>query len=149
MRSPYYEEELRFAREHGIQYLGCPTDPRESEAFLNQTLALASSPDAWPVLVHCHACRDRTPAWLAVYRFVVEGWPLLDAMREIEQHRGHRPKASVTLMLNEVLPRLAPARAALDPTAEALRRSAGGIRFRRREPRATISHLADETLRRP
>ncbi len=63
---------------------------------------------------------------MGLYRFVVQGWPLADALREIERHRGLRPKASVTLLYNRVLPRLAPERSALDPTVPVLRDCAAG-----------------------
>src|SRR5262249_15631630 len=71
-------------------------------------------------------CMDRSPAWMGIYRFAVEGKPLDSILREIEQHRGYRPKASVTLLYNRVLPRLAPAHYAADPTAQVLRRCANG-----------------------
>lgn len=116
-RSPRFDEELRFAREHGLTYVLSPSDISSSNAFLDKTLTLATDPNSWPILVHCHACMDRTPAWVGIYRFVVEGRPLDDVMRFIEGHRGYRPKASVTLLYNRVLPRLAPERAKNDPTA--------------------------------
>ncbi len=114
---PDFAAERRFAEEHGIQYALNDNDAERADAFLDHTLSLARDPEAWPVLVHCHACMDRTPAWLGIYRFVVQDWPLLDALREIEQHRGLRPKASVFLLYNWNLPRLAPVRHAQDPTA--------------------------------
>jgi hypothetical protein len=70
---------------------------------------------------------DRSPAWMGLYRFVVQERPLIDAMREIEQHRGYRPKASVTLLYNRVLPPRAGARYWADPTAAILRQCAHGI----------------------
>src|SRR5208283_1973588 len=103
-----------------------PGDDPSGEAFIAQTLALAQDPSAWPILVHCHASMDRSPAWMGLYRFVIQGWPLADALREIECHRGLRPKASVTLLYNRVLPLLAPERAADDPTVPILRRNAEG-----------------------
>jgi hypothetical protein len=69
---------------------------------------------------------DRSPAWVGLYRFVIQGWPLADALRELEHHRGLRPKASVTLLYNRMLPQLAPERSALDPTARLLREYAAG-----------------------
>ena len=69
---------------------------------------------------------DRTPAWVGIYRFVVEGRPLAQIMHEIERHRGYRPKASVTLLYNRVLEPRAPWRYASDPTATLLRRCAEG-----------------------
>jgi predicted protein tyrosine phosphatase len=124
--SPLLPDELRFAREHGINYLGNDPEDPTGEAFVARTLELARDPSARPILVHCHASMDRSPAWVGLYRFVVQGWPLADALREIECHRGLRPKASVTLLYNRMLPKLAPDRSALDPTAALLRAYAAG-----------------------
>ena len=102
---------------HGIRYLGSPSDPSDaaSSAFLDETLALAQDPSAWPILVHCHGCMDRSPAWMGIYKFVVKERPLLEVMQEIERHRGYRPKASVILLYNRVLPDRAGARYRSDP----------------------------------
>ncbi len=118
----------KFARAHGIRYVCSPSDPSPAaaEAFLNQTLALAQDPSAWPILVHCHGCMDRSPAWMGIYRFVVQGRPLLEVMQEIERHRGYRPKASVILLYNRVLPPRARERYEADPTAAILRQCAAG-----------------------
>ena len=126
LQSPLHGEEVRFAREHGIRYVGSPADVASSNAFLDTTLALARDPDAWPILVHCHGCMDRTPAWVGIYRYVVESGSLADAFRFIERHRGYRPKASVTLLYNRVLPRLAPDRCRVDPAFAALVKNARG-----------------------
>ena len=69
---------------------------------------------------------DRTPAWAGIYQFVVQGRPLDEVLRFIEGHRGYRPKASVTLLYNRVLPRLAQERCEADPTAALLRRNVEG-----------------------
>jgi hypothetical protein len=90
------------------------------------TLRIAQDPNAWPVLIHCHGCMDRSPAWMGIYRFVVQGRPLKEILCEIEGHRGYRPKSSVTLLYNRVLPPRAPDRYAADPTAQLLRRCAAG-----------------------
>jgi hypothetical protein len=125
-RSAHLPDEIRFAHERGITYVSNEPGDNEGEAFIARTLALAQKPSAWPVLVHCHASMDRSPAWMGLYRFVVQGWPLADAFREIEHHRGLRPKASVILLYNRVLPALAPERYGVDPTAALLRRCAEG-----------------------
>ncbi len=127
-RSPILGDELEFARKHVIRYVSSPSDPSPaaSDAFLNQTLALARDPAAWPILVHCHGCMDRSPAWMGIYRFVVQGRPLLEIMQEIERHRGYRPKASVILLYNRVLPPRASERYQADPTAALLRQCAAG-----------------------
>ena len=124
--SPGHADEIRFVREHGLRYLGSPSDGMESDRFLDETLAIARDPEAWPILVHCHGCMDRSPAWMGIYRFVVEGVPLEDVFREIERHRGSRPKAVVTLQYNRKLPPRAPERFAADPTRKALLRRVRG-----------------------
>ena len=125
-RSPHLNDEIAFARANGLNYLRSPADAASSNDFLDETLALAKDPSAWPILIHCHGCMDRTPAWAGIYMFVVEGKPLIDALRFIEGHRGYRPKATVTLLYNRVLPRLAPERCRLDPTVALLARCAAG-----------------------
>jgi hypothetical protein len=127
-RSPLLPEELAFARSHGIAYLGSPSDAASSDAFLDETLRRARDPSAWPILLHCHGCMDRSPAWMGIYRFVVQGRPLDEILREIERHRGYRPKASVILLYNRVLKPRAPEHYASDPTAALLRRCAVGTR---------------------
>ncbi len=125
-RSPHLDAERQFAREHGIRYLLAPTEAAKGDEFQCKTLALANDPDAWPILVHCHACMDRTPTWLGVYRFLVEGRPITEIFREIERHRGYRPKASVALVFRHVLPGLAPSRCASDPSFVQLLRDTAG-----------------------
>jgi predicted protein tyrosine phosphatase len=126
--SPRLPDELKFAREQGIRYVGSPSDPSEtaSREFLDETLALAQDPSAWPILVHCHGCMDRSPAWMGIYKFLVKKRPLLEVMQEIERHRGYRPKASVILLYNRVLAERAGARYLADPTAAILRECANG-----------------------
>ncbi len=60
---------------------------------------------------------DRSPAWMGIYKFVVKGRPLLEVMQQIERHRGYRPKASVILLYNRVLPQHAGELYRADPTA--------------------------------
>jgi hypothetical protein len=127
-RSPLWADELKFVAQHGIRYIRSPTGALRADAFLDRTLATARDPDAWPILVHCHGCMDRSPAWMGIYRFVVEGWPLVQALREIEQHRGYRPKASVFLLYNRVLRPRAPEHFAQDPTAQKLKDLTAGTR---------------------
>jgi hypothetical protein len=128
LRSPRHPDEVRFAETHGIRYVGSPPDLESSNAFLDLTLRLAQDPEAWPILVHCHGCMDRTPAWWGIYRFVVQGDSLSDILRDIERHRGYRPKASVTLLYNRVLARRAPEHFRRDPTAGRLGEWAHGAR---------------------
>lgn len=148
-RSPILGDELAFVRERGINYVSSPSDPspEAAAAFLTRTLDLARDPSAWPILVHCHGCMDRSPAWMGIYRFVVQGRPLLEIMQEIERHRGYRPKASVTLLYNRVLPPRAPDRFEADPTAALLRRCAAGTFDPVARPRADLQRAAGQASR--
>lgn len=123
-RSPRWPQEQRFAREHGIRLVAATADDRDSSRFLDETLAIARDPAAWPILVHCHGSMDRSPAWMGLYRFLEQGRPLGEVLREIEAHRGYRPKASVTLLYDRVLTRLAPDRYRDDPDGRLLHRCA-------------------------
>ena len=129
LRSPHWPAEIRFVKKHGLNYLGSTSNSSRADDFLDLTLETAQDPDAWPILIHCHGCMDRTPAWVGIYQFVVEGKPLLESFKFIEQHRGYRPKASVTLLYNRVLPRLAADRFKSDPVAAQLRQSGGETRL--------------------
>lgn len=125
-QSPHWPDEQRFARENGIAlYNQPPTDPT-GVRYVQETLAIASDPANQPVLVHCHASMDRSPAWVGMFRFLVSGWSVKDAIAEIERHRGSRPKSSVTLLYNRMLPLLDAERAASDPTAALLKQNAEG-----------------------
>jgi hypothetical protein len=78
---------------------------------------------------------DRSPAWMGIYRFVVQGRTLEEILKEIEAHRGYRPKASVTLLFNRALANRAPEHYRTDPLAAKLREYAHGnaiVRFPRR-----------------
>lgn len=160
-RSPILPDELAWIKKHGLQYFGSPSDPLKSDAFLNKTLSLAEDPDAWPILLHCHGCMDRSVAWMGIYRFVVQKRPLDEIFQEIEAHRGLRPKASVTLLYNRVLEPRAPEHYEADPSAPILRESARGCtdpyyeeirramagREEKAEPERRLSRLPDDTAR--
>lgn len=128
-RSPLLPEEERFVREHGLRYIRATAADNDSDAFLDRTLAAARDPDAWPILVHCHGCMDRTPGWMGVYRFLVQGRPMAEILKEIEAHRGYRPKASITLMFNHALEPRAPERYRNDPTGRRLLECAHGVKL--------------------
>jgi hypothetical protein len=126
-QSPHWQDELRFVREHGLTYIGNDsTDGTGGEDFVIRTLEISRDPKTWPILVHCHASMDRSPAWVGLYRFVVEGWSLADAIRELERHRGLRPKAAVTVLYTQLLPKIAPERCAQDSTFALLKKCVAG-----------------------
>jgi protein tyrosine/serine phosphatase len=60
------------------------------EAPLILLLKTLQNPDNWPVFVHCAQGRDRTGYSVAVYRMVVENWPVDDALHEMFDFRSNR-----------------------------------------------------------
>ncbi len=146
-RSPLLPQEERFVREHGLRYIRTSAVHNNSDAFLDMTLDLARDPSAWPILIHCHGCMDRTPAWVGIYRFVVQGRPLAAILREIEAHRGYRPKASITLLYNKILEPRAPERYRADPTARLLRECARGNVLPTREEAPAVARAVDPPSR--
>ena len=125
-RSEFLPDEHRFVREHSIRYIEASARDNESDEFLDFCLSVATDPNSWPILLHCHGSMDRSPGWMGIYRFLVQGKPLDAILREIEVHRGYRPKASITLLYNRVLPPRAPERYRSDPTAARLIEAAHG-----------------------
>jgi predicted protein tyrosine phosphatase len=126
LRSPILPDELRFVKEHGIRYLNAPPEQSKSDEFLDETLRLSQDPSAWPILLHCHGCMDRSPAWMGIYRFLIEKKPLTEILQEIEHHRGYRPKASVVLLYNRVLLARDRERYLSDPVGKAFLEGAKG-----------------------
>jgi tyrosine-protein phosphatase SIW14 len=68
----------------GMRYVDLgfkPTDP--NDRLVAQFLEVVLDPANQPVFVHCKAGADRTGALVAVYRVVVQGWPMSEAVREL------------------------------------------------------------------
>ncbi len=148
-RSEILPDEHRFVREHGIRYIEASARDNDSDEFLEMCLGIARDPDSWPILLHCHGSMDRSPGWMGIYRFVVQGRPLDEILREIEVHRGYRPKASITLLYNRVLEPRAAERYRADPTATLLRACAHGVALVPYPPRkaSTLSRVGDAPRR--
>jgi tyrosine-protein phosphatase SIW14 len=71
-----------------LKYLRIPEhawDPDEAQLVL--FLRIVEDPKNWPVFVHCAEGRDRTGYSVAVYRMVVESWPVDDALHEMSDFR--------------------------------------------------------------
>lgn len=115
-RHPDYPAEFEYARKNGILYIRADGTSQGVD-FVRKTLEIARNPDNWPVLVHCHGNMDRTPAWVGIYRFIVQEWSMRDILASIERHRGYRPKGGVTVLYSDVLPILVPDQWKNDPVA--------------------------------
>lgn len=52
-------------------------------------LQVVQDPANQPVFVHCKAGADRTGTMVAIYRVVVQGWPVGEAVKELPRFRFH------------------------------------------------------------
>ena len=55
------------------------------EADVVEFLKVVSDPENWPAFVHCEHGSDRTGTMCAVYRIVVQGWTIDEAVREMTE----------------------------------------------------------------
>lgn len=78
--------EERGCRERGIDYvrLVLASSDAPSDQDLRRFFAIVTDPRRQPVYVHCWRGKDRTGVMIAAYRMAVEGWPLPEALREME-----------------------------------------------------------------
>jgi protein tyrosine phosphatase (PTP) superfamily phosphohydrolase (DUF442 family) len=148
-RSPRLPDEHRFVKEHGIRYVEASAADNDSDEFLDMCLNIVQDPANWPVLLHCHGSMDRSPGWMGIYRFVVQGRSLESIFQEIEGHRGYRPKATITLLYNRVLEPRAPERYRADPLTPTLQANAHGVRIFPKPLRKADVTRKGEPIKRP
>ncbi len=65
-------------------------------------LKLVTDPKYQPVFVHCQHGADRTGTMCAVYRVVVEGWKMSDAIKEMENFGFHEIWSNLKTYLNSL-----------------------------------------------
>jgi protein tyrosine phosphatase (PTP) superfamily phosphohydrolase (DUF442 family) len=73
----------------GVKYVYIPIkdqhEPTEEQA--KQFLEIASNPDNWPLLVHCHGGEGRAGVMSALVRLSIDGWDQDKTMKEIGNFR--------------------------------------------------------------
>lgn len=97
-----HAEEVRLARRRGIRLI----DAIEEDFQPEDLLRLTRDPSARPVLLHCIEGRNRTPAWLAVYRIVEQDCSPAEAFAEMERISGRRLKSYTIDWVQETAARL-------------------------------------------
>ena len=74
--------DLAVARSEGIEYVWLPETQVPSEQGVERFLALVTDPARRPVHVHCEHGVGRAGVMTAIYRTLVEGWSVDDALAE-------------------------------------------------------------------
>ncbi len=79
--------EMRGLGMHYVHIRFNPAHPEDDEiaAFLN----VVGDPANQPVFVHCQAGADRTGTVVAIYRVVEQGWPVGEAVKELQLFGFH------------------------------------------------------------
>jgi protein tyrosine/serine phosphatase len=80
-------DEEKACRDLGLDYVRLALEssdaPRDED--VRRFLAIVTDPARQPVYFHCWRGKDRTGTLAAVYRIAVEGWPLDEALAEMDE----------------------------------------------------------------
>ncbi len=86
LRHYHGSREEKTCRRIGLGYerIALASSDAPSDENVRRFLAIVTDPDRQPVYFHCWRGKDRTGAMCAVYRIAVEGWPLEEALAEMD-----------------------------------------------------------------
>ena len=95
------DEEIKTAKEMGISFTQYPMDGdgvSDPARYVGALSAIYNARQSQkPVLVHCHAGAQRTGGVVAVYRLLVEGKTIPEALAEMKDH-GFNPRKNTRLL---------------------------------------------------
>jgi len=84
--SRWFREETSTAERLGVHFVHFPIVKNEvpPPAQVRDVLSVIADPARRPVLVHCARGEQRTGFFVAAHRLIVDGWPLAQAVAELE-----------------------------------------------------------------
>jgi protein tyrosine/serine phosphatase len=87
LRHYHGSTEEKLCRERGIDYVRVILESSDApkDEDVRRFLEIVTDPVRQPVYFHCWRGKDRTGAMCAAYRIRVEGWPLDEARREMQE----------------------------------------------------------------
>ncbi len=82
------EDERKMAEANQVAFVYRPIDSEKPvpESKCLEFLKMVKDPARTPILVHCAQGKHRTGFFVAVYRMVIDKWPLDRALKEMESH---------------------------------------------------------------
>jgi len=81
---PLAQEEVAFARNHGMRFINLPYGDPSPETQIEKFLAIMDDPANHPVLIHCAEGKERSGVMIAAWRMRKQGWPYDRAVAEME-----------------------------------------------------------------
>lgn len=89
LRGRWHRHETAYCERAGIRLVMMPfSDARSPDlAIFDRFLEIVRAPENRPVLVHCEQGIHRTGILCAAHRVALGGWPLADALAELERNK--------------------------------------------------------------
>ena len=81
---PLPQEEVAFARNHGMRFINLPYGDPSPETQIEKFLAIMDDPANHPVLIHCAEGKERSGVMVAAWRMRKQGWSYDRAVAEME-----------------------------------------------------------------
>lgn len=91
LRHHHGDAEEAACRDRGLDYVRIALESSDApdDAAVRHFLEVVTDPARQPVFFHCKLGCDRTGTMCACYRMAVEGWPLEDALMEMDAFGFH------------------------------------------------------------
>lgn len=87
LRGRWFRAERRWCESHGVLFVHMPFSDQSAapQGVFERFLHIVQDPAAHPVLVHCEQGFHRTGVLCAAYRVAAEGWPIEQALEEMDR----------------------------------------------------------------
>jgi protein tyrosine/serine phosphatase len=85
----WLDAEKKVAEKNGVEFISWPMNSRKPLSMDYQVnfLKMTQDPQKTPILVHCAQGRHRTGFFSALYRLVIDGWPIDKTLNEMYQFK--------------------------------------------------------------
>ena len=94
------------AKKNKIEFVYWPMDSRKplEEKYWIDFVRMSQDPDRTPILIHCAEGKHRTGFFVAIYRLVVDKWPIDKALTEMQSFGFGDTHPEIIEVLNKIDP---------------------------------------------